>query len=383
IGAWMLFRFLESEERRALWIAGLAFGVATLIKGPMAPVIALALFGFEWWRRKRLPRGPYAGAVAVMIVVPLLWFVPAVILAGSRFVNEIVMKQTVGRAVGSWVHQSPPWFYVMHAPATLFPWFLLLVVALIEGLKPVATPGSAAASSIGVATGFSPSISWILAVVVPYSLISSKLDVYMMAMVPPMAIVIAEFIQRASEEWARRGRIANAITIAILLIAGAAGPFVKIRGDDAALLQEPLVKGFFFTLAILAAIALVVTWRSRSLVISTISLGLVPVMAFAYIAIALMPFANEMATSRPLIAALDAQHVDGSSIALYTCPHLWSRDMPRTLEKVRYVSAKTVGTPAVIATSRKRADELRSSLRGYRRVAEVRMIGKWFDVYRR
>ena len=151
IGAWKLFRFLENEDARALWLAGLAFGIATLIKGPMAPVIALVLLAIEWWRRKRLPRGPYAGAIALMIVVPLLWFVPAVLIAGNRFVNEIVMKQTVGRAVGSWVHQSPPWFYVMHAPATLFPWFLLLVVAAADGLKPVATPMPS------VATGFSPS----------------------------------------------------------------------------------------------------------------------------------------------------------------------------------------------------------------------------------
>jgi len=34
-------------------------------------------------------------------------------------------------------------------------------------------------------------------------------------------------------------------------------------------------------------------------------------------------------------------------------------------------------------TSRKRADDLAETLRGYRKVDELRMIGKWFDVYRR
>jgi hypothetical protein len=111
--------------------------------------------------------------------------------------------------------------------------------------------------------------------------------------------------------------------------------------------------------------------------------GIVPIVALAYAAVALMPIANEMATTRPLIAALEAQRVDGSSIALYTCPHLWSRDMPSNLESVRYASAATIGRPAVIATSRKRANEIAQALRGYRRVAEVQMIGKWFDVYRR
>jgi 4-amino-4-deoxy-L-arabinose transferase-like glycosyltransferase len=370
IGAWMLFRFFEHAGRRALWLSALAFGIATLIKGLMAPLIALALFAFEWWRRKRVPSGNYGGALVTMIAVPLLWFVPAVILEGQRFVNEIVMKQTVGRAVGSWVHQSPPWFYVLHSPGTLFPWFLLFVVALWSTAEERGRRSS------------EPSISWILAVVVPYSLISSKLDVYMMAMVPPMAIVIGDFVRRASEVQARRGRIANAVTMAVLFLIGCAGPFVRLRGEDAALMQLPAVKGLFITVAIAAAVALIVAWRSRSLAISTLCAGLVPIVAFAYVAIALMPTASAMATTRPLIAALDAQHVDGSSIALYTCPHLWSRDMPRNLEQVRYVSAGNIGTPAVIATSRKRANEIASTLQGYHRVAEVRMIGKWFDVYR-
>ena len=39
--------------------------------------------------------------------------------------------------------------------------------------------------------------------------------------------------------------------------------------------------------------------------------------------------------------------------------------------------------PAVIATSRAHANEIAASLRGYRKVDELRMIGKWFDVYRR
>jgi hypothetical protein len=37
----------------------------------------------------------------------------------------------------------------------------------------------------------------------------------------------------------------------------------------------------------------------------------------------------------------------------------------------------------VIATSRIHSTEISASLAGYRKVDSVRMIGKWFDVYRR
>jgi hypothetical protein len=68
---------------------------------------------------------------------------------------------------------------------------------------------------------------------------------------------------------------------------------------------------------------------------------------------------------------------------LYTCPFLWSRDFPRELERVRYVNADSVGDPAVIATSRAHANEIADALRRYRRVDQLQMIGKWFDVYRK
>ena len=39
--------------------------------------------------------------------------------------------------------------------------------------------------------------------------------------------------------------------------------------------------------------------------------------------------------------------------------------------------------PRVIVTRRRDAEKVAESLRGYRKVAELRMIGKWFDVYER
>jgi len=106
---------------------------------------------------------------------------------------------------------------------------------------------------------------------------------------------------------------------------------------------------------------------------------------YASAVIALLPMANELATTRPLIAALSRQHVAATDIALYSCPQLWSRDMPLDLERVRYVAPEDLThlQPQVIATARKNAPEIASALRGYRVVETVQMIGKPFDVYRR
>jgi hypothetical protein len=96
----------------------------------MAPVIGIVLFLLEAWRQKRFPRVNYIAPIAAMIVIPLLWFVPAMQLGGPAFTHDGIVKQTVGRAVAAWVHKSPPWFYVLHLPGILFPWFLVAIAAL-------------------------------------------------------------------------------------------------------------------------------------------------------------------------------------------------------------------------------------------------------------
>src|SRR5207244_2087142 len=138
LGLWQM------QRGRLLW-CGVALGVATLIKGPMAIVIGVVLFLLEVWRRRPSPgasRHPLpadAGrgtldvglALLVMIAIPLAWFIPAVILGGRGYAHDVVVKQTVGRAVASWVHQAPPWFYVERVPLSLFPWFFLAVAAAV------------------------------------------------------------------------------------------------------------------------------------------------------------------------------------------------------------------------------------------------------------
>jgi 4-amino-4-deoxy-L-arabinose transferase-like glycosyltransferase len=364
LGCWLLFRFFDStaplpahgervpkagEGRRHLLWSGVAIAIATMIKGPMAPVIALILFGLECWRRRRVPRANYFPALAAMIVIPLLWLIPALVLGGDSYAHDVIVKQTVGRAFSTWVHKAPPWYYLLHAPADLFPWFFAAVVAIVIAWK-----------RNDPLDRFC--ISWIIAVLLPYSLMSSKLDVYMMAMIPPVAILIAGY----------ESVIANRITLALLAVAGIAGWFFVPAPYD-----TPAVRGLLIVLAIASIIGAIVGTR--------IAVGATLLVSYLYIAIALTPMANDLATTRPLIAALSKQHVPAQEIALYACPQLWARDMPRDLERVHYVAPEDFAHihPLVIAVARKNAKDIAPALNGYRVVDTVQMIGKPFDVYRR
>lgn len=408
LGAWMLYVFFEREDSRALLVAAISLAIATLIKGPMAPVIGLLLFAFEWWRRgnrssqvagrgsqiadrvsqvagrrsqnlrefatsdkrpaiRDKPATTYAASLAALIVIPLLWVVPAMILGGRAYTRDIVMKQTVGRAVASWVHKAPPWYYLGHLPGIVFPWFLLALIAVIVFRRGTSLQRFC--------------LAWIAAVLLPYSLMSSKLDIYMMALLPPVAILVGDLVTGGH----RAVKIANVVMLVLYVAFGAAGVLVKpsaFKSPDAELIARNDVRTFFAIFAALAIVALMLTAR-RTPHASTLAVGLIPIIAFAYAAVALMPLANELASTRPLIAALQRQHVPAEDIGLYSCPYLWSHDFPRELEHVHYAGPQDLGHPSVIATSRAHANEIAPALAGYRKVESIRMIGKWFDVYRR
>jgi 4-amino-4-deoxy-L-arabinose transferase-like glycosyltransferase len=356
LAAFFLSRFFDAEDSRALWYASIALGVAALIKGPMAPVIGVVLFALEWWRRRRAPRANYALAIITLIAIPLLWFVPAVIGAGGGYANDVLKKQIAGRAVGAWVHASPPWTYIAHSPGFLFPWFILGVTAIVTRWRTQRF-----------------NVNWILAVLIPYSLMSSKLDVYMMALIPPLSIVIADAVEHAITATQR----ANLAMLIAFIVISAVGMSANVRGIPPGVSLKPLC----VVLAIASALG--IAFSLRGAIASTLAVGLVPIVTLILLALTLLPVANEMASTRPLIRTLSALNVPPEQIALYTCPYLWSRDMPRDLERVRYVGAASLASAnaRVVVTARKHAGEI--DLRGFQKSGELQMIGKWFDVYRR
>ncbi len=219
---------------------------------------------------------------------------------------------------------------------------------------------------------------------------SSKLDVYMMAMIPPAALLIADFAM-GDDVWQRRAHTVNLVTLAIAALLGIVAAFAvtpaRIPAPEGALVNTPAVKSFFILMFITFLVAFVVSLGVRTLFASTVAIGVATLVVTIYAAAALTPMAGRIASTEPLIAALERQRgVPPEAIALYACPNLWSQfDFPRDLERVHYVSADELAAmhPALIATSRIHSPEIAASLRGWHRVDECRMIGKWFDVYRR
>lgn len=386
LGMQRLWRFLRDHRSQDLLLCAVWLGLAILVKGPMAFVMPMLVLVLERIRRGPLPRGRYLAALVTVAAIPLLWLIPALLAGGNDYAQEILVKQNVGRAVNSFAHKGPPWYYLVHAPGTFFPWAFLAVVVLVALFR---RRGSEQADERRFA------FHWILSVLVPFSLISGKLDVYMVPAMIPLALMIGAFIHESrGDGFDRAAHRVNQIVIGLLLV------FSTVMALFGAKLYQPRyraemlalesVRSLFLSTGIVAAIALflVLSRARKSLLRSTVVTALTVLFPALYVNLFLIPVVNEFGSGAPLVRALEKQQVPGREIALYYTPHVWSRGLSERLQSVRMIGEQglfqlTDPAPRIVITRANRAKLLGRPLERYQKVDTFLLKGKEFDVYRR
>jgi 4-amino-4-deoxy-L-arabinose transferase-like glycosyltransferase len=382
-----LFTFLRDGAAYSLYAAAAFCGVAMLVKGPAALLIVGALLGFERLRGRRLPRGPWLRAIAIAAVIPLAWLVPALAVAGRPYARELLVTQTLARAVNTWVHGEPPWFYLLRAPLTFLPWFAAGLAGLFAAWRRLDDATREEARFCA---------SWFFAVLVPFSIVSSKLDVYMMPAMVPLALLVGRLVgARTRDRWSRFALGGNRVTLAALAIAWATAAIVlprfAERSDEARILRDGGVLWLLGFAAVAAAAGLVASFRGGegdALLRSTVAVGLATLAPLVLFVALFMAEAGVIGSSRPLVEVLTRQGVRGEEIALHRCPHLWTRDMPATLERARHIDGGDLSRPGtrlplLIATRASRAAELGPVLQRYAPVEHFRLRGRDHVLYRR
>jgi 4-amino-4-deoxy-L-arabinose transferase-like glycosyltransferase len=387
LGMLFLWNFLEREDPRQLLFASIAIGLSMLTKGPMALVILLVTLLLEWTRRRRLPRGAYGAAMVLALVIPLVWVLLAGVLEGPGYVRELLIDQNVGRMVQSFAHQRPVWFYFEKFPVIFFPWVLVLAVSIAAGLRGKISGQNQAAPFL---------VSWMVAVIVPFSLISGKLEIYMLPAFAPAALLIAGFLtDRPDNGWAKT---TNAISRAVVVLIGLAALAIALSRPEK--FPGPLIEGvmrlrdvrlLFWSTAAVALIALagqLFVARRRVLMTAVIA-GMVAIYPLVYTSIRLMPVLNSLQSTAALVHALERQNVNWSDVWLVESPHLWSREKGDELVKAVNIADErdfpTGIRPRILVAEDDHAfdrDRLAGILSEYRRVGAVFVRGHRFIIYR-
>ena len=175
--------------RRAKWLLPVYVFLAVFTKGPVGLLMPLvSIVAFLAWKRNLRSFGRYFGwgQWGILAGLSLVWFSLVYAEGGSEYLNNILFKQTVGRGVRSFHHAEPFYYYLTHFAYALAPWSLLYVASYVKGVKNRLWTTDIEKFLVAVSAS-----TFVL-----LSVVSSKLDIYLVPAYPFMVYLAAQWIAR-------------------------------------------------------------------------------------------------------------------------------------------------------------------------------------------
>ena len=185
-----------------------AMAAGILIKGPIAPLIAVLTLGGTWFltRRRDLLSGlrPWLGILLCLLIV-CPWFIAIMVKSEGQFLYDSLGKDFVGKLTsGQESHGAPPGYYLITLLATLWPATLLLPEALRRAWHQRGE----------LKTAFL--LSWILPFWLILELVPTKLPHYVLPAFPAVCLLMAMSLLQPLELQAGRAfRIFQVVWVGI------------------------------------------------------------------------------------------------------------------------------------------------------------------------
>ncbi len=166
----------------AAWVC---MGLALLAKGPVGlciPIIVCVLFLAAKKEWRSIGRLRFASGLLLAAGIMALWLVPACILGGEVYRDNILFKQTLDRTVDSYSHRQPFYYFLINFPIDFLPWSLFIPGACIYFWKNRARAGSIRLP-----------LAWFAGVFLFFSMWSCKRSLYLLPLYPAAALLLAKF----------------------------------------------------------------------------------------------------------------------------------------------------------------------------------------------
>jgi 4-amino-4-deoxy-L-arabinose transferase-like glycosyltransferase len=292
-----------------LVVVGLWLGL--LAKGPVALLhVGFPLLLAPWWLESaRAAKARWYRRAAVWIGAALalfaLWVVPATILGGEAYRQELLVHQTADRVVAAFDHARPPWWYLTILPLLLFPWFFW-------------PPTWRAALSRG--QWAEPGMRFLLLAMLPPLLVFSAISGKQAYYVIPQVAVFAAWLAAVTIDRVRRGHARAGLRVAALPIIGlgaltAALPWLAEAGRIRS--EVPMdfaAAGPWYGIAIVA-IGLVLLVGARNAAAAIPRLGLASLLATALLHLQFSVSAWARYDLAPVAEVLAGYAAEGRTIA--------------------------------------------------------------------
>jgi 4-amino-4-deoxy-L-arabinose transferase-like glycosyltransferase len=234
IGLLGWYAWYETDSK--FWLYDIYFftGLATLAKGPVAPllaaliIVAFAILRREWTIVLRTFWWP--GMVLYFAMV-LPWFI-AVQHQNPTFFREFFLEHNLERfATDRYEHTQPFWYYLVVVLLAIMPWTVISVRALVDGIQTSVAEWRLRHSRSATPCASRPGdafpeflVLWALIPIVFFSFSQSKLPGYILPSIPPIAILTGDYLFRRRQpglnRWILLGHavLCGVMTVAALLL---------------------------------------------------------------------------------------------------------------------------------------------------------------------
>jgi len=306
-----------SRSRTAYpWLAAfyVFMGLATLAKGPVAPLLAaLIVAAFALLRRDRhvILESLWPPGIVLYLAVTLPWYVRVQQRTGTFFQVFILEHNLERFGTETFHHLQPFWYLAAVMLLALLPWTLLALFGLVDAIreclaglhKPQDTRGLRQTD-----TGTDTKLVLLLWAVVPvvfFSVPATKLPGYILPAVPAFALLSANYLRA---RLARRSIVGWPLTILHAFIVGAMFSAALLTPSLLTARFRARVPGLALSLAALAGliVAVVVALAIRRVGLRILRLAtIVPViLALIFLLQKAAPAANSLFSARPVAQQL-------------------------------------------------------------------------------
>ena len=238
VKALISFYNIAEKDRGNPYMPYVYAGIGFLIKGLAAvfiPIGVILAYLLVTKQKDKIKKLKFGKGIIIIVIFALIWFIPLIMSLGvNSAVNELLLKQTVNRAVNTSVHKKPIYYYLINLFPNLFPWtlffFFFFLMLLIRAKKQEKF-------MIFI-------ICWFAVPFIIFSLVSSKLDIYLIPAYGAIAVITEKILVKKNGKAKKIIGIITSMFYFLFIIAA----FIskeKLAGMDPFLYSLVLVYGVF------------------------------------------------------------------------------------------------------------------------------------------
>ena len=213
-------------------------GLGFMIKGFAAliiPFMVVLLYALFNRRNKFLSKISFGRGLIIILMVTLPWFIFMIARHGSTYIDYMLIDETKNRLLDQGSKSSTTYFagilnrvgfYFQVLMSYFAPWGIFLFGAIPLGFSKVIKRGDLTGDILREKGSFELMLIWFFSVFCFFSIMSFRINHYMLVLSTPFAILISKFFLWEAEKKGILGRIVHFVCRYLIILFLAIGTFV-------------------------------------------------------------------------------------------------------------------------------------------------------------